>query len=220
MTTPTLPHSHTPESGLFVTFEGVEGAGKTTQIELLRDVLTLEGHAVYATREPGGDVVAESIRAVLLTPEHEVTPTTELLLFLAARAQVTTNVIRPHLEAGEIVLCDRYTDSTVAYQGYARGHDLKTVRSLNHFATGGLIPDLTILLDIDPQAGLSRQADRNRMEAESLEFHRKVREGYLAEAERQPERIRTISATGSIATIHAEVLAAVQFRLNQRGTET
>src|SRR5687768_8994560 len=125
---PTTQRPNRPTmTGTFITFEGVEGAGKSTQIRLLRDAVADSGLAVYVTREPGGETVAESIRAVLLNPKHAITPTAELLLFLAARAQVTANVIRPQLESGAVVLCDRFIDSTVAYQGYGRGHDLEMV---------------------------------------------------------------------------------------------
>src|SRR5438067_1293553 len=168
--------------GLFITFEGVEGAGKTTQIQLLRDELNRRGHSVYVTREPGGEPVAEAIRGVVLNPEHKVTAIAELLLFVAARAQVTAGIIRPQMESGKIVLCDRYIDSTAAYQGHARGNELETVRHLNALATGGLVPDLTFLLDLDPVQGLQRQSSHNRMEAESISFHRAVREGFLKEA--------------------------------------
>ncbi len=196
--------------GLFITFEGVEGAGKSTQVQMLREALAQSGLSVYATREPGGEPVAESIRAALLNPAHAVTPTAELLLFLAARAQITANVIRPRLEAGDIVLCDRYIDSTVAYQGYGRGHDLEMVYRLNDVATGGLTPSLTILLEIDPESGLARQADHNRMEAESIVFHRKVQQGFLEEARKNPLRFRVIDASRPVESVHADILAAVE----------
>jgi len=201
--------------GVFITFEGVEGAGKTTQIALLHDALAAAGRRVYVTREPGGEPVAEAIRGVLLSASHPVTPAAELLLFMAARAQMVERVLRPHLDAGEVVLCDRYTDSSVAYQGYARAQDLEMVRRLNTFATGGLTPDRTILLDLDPETGLARQSDRNRMEAESLAFHRRVREGYLAEAGRDPARFRILDATRPVAEIHADILATAQEILNR-----
>lgn len=199
-----------PKTGLFITFEGVEGAGKSTHIALLRDALAAKGRRVYTTREPGGEPVAESIRRVLLAENQVVDATTELFLFLAARAQVTSRVIRPHLEGGETVLCDRFIDSTVAYQGYARGHDVETIRSLNRLATGGLMPDVTILLDLDPAAGLARQKDRNRMESEALAFHQRVHDGYLAEAARDPGRFRVIDASRPPDEVFRDVLAAVQ----------
>jgi dTMP kinase len=203
-------------TGLFITFEGVEGAGKSTQIVLLRDALAAQGYPVFVTREPGGHPVAEAIRGVLLAAAEPVTPAAELLLFLAARAELTERVLRPRLAAGEIVLCDRYIDSTVAYQGYARGHDIDMVRQLNAFATSGLTPDITILLDIDPEKGLARQSERNRMEAESLEFHRRVRAGYLAEAEREPDRIRIVNADRSVEEIHADIFAIVRKTVGSR----
>ena len=210
---PILQHSHT--SPLFITFEGVEGAGKTTQIAMLRDWFVDQGRTATVTREPGGEPTAEAIRDILLSTRYAVDPASELFLFLAARAQVTSNVIRPRLAEGQVVLCDRFIDSSVAYQGHARGHDVSLVRELNAFATGGLVPDLTILLDIDPAGGLARQADRNRMEAESLEFHRRVREGYLAEARGEPQRIRIIDATCDPQTVHLEVVAEVERHLSR-----
>jgi dTMP kinase len=197
------------KTGLFITFEGVEGAGKTTQIQRLRGSLTEKGFVVYTTREPGGEPVAEAIRRVLLAEDHPVEPMTELLLFVGARAQITARVIRPHLESGEVVICDRFVDSTVAYQGYARGQDLDVIRQLNALATGGLMPDLTILLDVDPEKGLTRQKDRNRMESEALTFHQRVHDGYLAEAKRDPDRFRVIDASRSPGAVFADVLAAV-----------
>lgn len=203
-------------SGLFITFEGVEGAGKSTQIELLRTALEEQGLRVLVTREPGGEPVAEAIRKVLLHTEEHVEPLTELLLFLAARAQITERVIRPALRAGTIVLCDRYLDSTTVYQGYARGLDLEMVRLLNRVATGGQLPDLTIVLDLDERVGIARQASRNRMEREDLAFHRAVRQGYLAEAAREPERFHVVNAEQSVQCVHAEVLAIVRKALGNR----
>ncbi len=190
-------------AGLFVTFEGVEGAGKTTQIALLLDCLRELGQDVRVTREPGGDAVAETVRRLLL--EREMAPRAELLLFLAARAQNVDRVIRPHLAAGGTVLCDRFIDSSIAYQGYARGLGRDTVFHLNAFAIDGLLPDLTILLDLPPEIGLSRQMDRNRMEAESLEFHVRVREGFLREAENNPARFCVLDATQEAAALHASI---------------
>jgi dTMP kinase len=204
-------------SGLFITFEGIEGAGKTTQIRLLREYFQTQGKTVFTTREPGGDPVAEALRAVVLAADAPVTPITELLVFLAARAQHAERVLLPHLQAGEIVLCDRYIDSTVAYQGYARGHDLEWVRRLNAFVTDNLTPALTILLDLPVESGLSRQSDRNRMEAETLDFHQRVREGYLSEARLFPERIRVVDAASSVEAIHAEILREVQEAIRDAG---
>jgi dTMP kinase len=194
--------------GLFVTFEGVDGAGKTTQITLLRERLEAEGLSVCVTREPGGDALGEGIRSLLL--HSAMTPRAELLLFLAARAQNVAQVIRPHLAAGEIVLCDRFIDSSIAYQGYARALGRDAVARLNAFATDGLVPDLTILLDLAPEVGLARQQESNRMEAEGLEFQRRVRAGFLAEAARAPERFCVLDASLPIERLHAEIFARLQ----------
>ncbi len=196
--------------GVFITFEGCDGSGKTTQISLLERYLREMGCNVLVTREPGGDPVAENIRRVLLASESQVSPRTELLLFLAARAQVVDFVIRPALERGDIVLCDRFADSTVTYQGYAREQKLDWVRRLNAYATNGLTPDKTLLLDIDPEAGLYRQTDRNRMEAETLDFHQRVREGYLAESRLFPERFQVIDASANVHLVHQAVLEALK----------
>lgn len=203
-------------SGLFVTFEGGEGAGKSTQIALLAEALRADGYVVLCTREPGGDPVAEAIREVLLRPGTPVCHRTETLLFVAARAQVVDRVIRPALRSGAVVLCDRFADSTVVYQGHARGLPLEDVRRLNVFATEGLAPDLTVLLDLDPAVGLARQASRNRMEAEDLQFHRRVREGFLAEASLDPARYRVLDASRSVAAVHADVVAAVRACMGAR----
>jgi dTMP kinase len=206
--------------GVFITFEGCDGSGKTTQISLLERYLRDEGCNVLVTREPGGDPVAENVRSVLLASESRVSPRTELLLFLAARAQVVDFVIRPALERGDIVLCDRFADSTVTYQGYAREQDLDWVRRLNAYATNGLTPDKTLLLDIDPSEGLSRQTDRNRMEAETLVFHQRVREGYLAEARLFPERFHVIDASENVRLVHQAVLEALKDILEVRKRKT
>ncbi len=200
---------HTVSNGLLITFEGVEGAGKTTQIELLRALLAANGFSVCVTREPGGEPVAEAIRQVLLDARNPVVPVAELLLFLASRAQMVERVLEPHLAAGEIVLCDRFTDSSVVYQGHARGLDVEMIRSLNSFATANTVPTCTILLDVSAELGIARQMDRNRMEAESLAFHERVREGYLAEARRDPERICVIDASRTAEEIHQDIVAVV-----------
>jgi len=189
--------------GLFITFEGVEGSGKTTQILLLKQFLERSGHSVRLTREPGGDAVAESVRALVL--HADITPRSELLLFLASRAQNVESVIRPSLASGECVICDRFIDSSVAYQGYGRGLGRDVVAALNDFATCGLVPDLTVLLDLDPAVGLKRAADHNRMEAESLDFHLRVREGFLRESENHRERFCVIDARESVDEIHAAI---------------
>ena len=197
-------------SGLFITFEGVEGAGKTTQIQLLKAALEASGETVCVTREPGGDPVAEGVRTLLLSTE--MSSRAELLLFLASRAQNVERVIRPQLALGNTVICDRFIDSSVAYQGVARELGATTVQELNRFATGCLEPDLTFLLDLDPEVGLSRQSTRNRMEAESLAFHRKVREGFLEVAANNPTRFLILDASQSADTLHLQILNAVQSR--------
>ncbi len=194
--------------GLFVTFEGVEGAGKTTQIVLLREALEREGKTVCVTREPGGDALAEAVRKLVL--HEEMTARAELLLFLASRAQNVEKVIRPHLAAGAVVICDRFTDSSLAYQGYGRGLGRDAVHLLNNFATGGLFPDLTFLLDLEPEVGLGRQSDRNRMERETLEFHRRVREGFRCEAANDTPRFCVLDAALPVEVLHREILNRIR----------
>jgi dTMP kinase len=201
-------------AGLFVTFEGVEGAGKTTQIALLRDLLQQSGYSVCVTREPGGDAVAETVRRLLL--EQNMSPRSELLLFLASRAQNVDTVIRPHLSGGGVVLCDRFIDSSIAYQGHARGLGREIVFQLNRFATDGLVPDLTILLDLPPSIGLTRQTNRNRMESESIEFHERVREGFLLEAANYPARFCVLDALQDAATLHDAIRERVTLQLEDR----
>src|SRR5579871_374931 len=201
-------------TGLFITFEGVEGAGKTTQIGLLRHALEREGHTVCVTREPGGDAVAEGVRRLVLL--SEMTPRAELLLFLASRAQNVETVIRPALTAGQIVLCDRYIDSSLAYQGCARGLGRDVVAPLNAFAINGVVPDLTILLDLPPEIGLARQNETNRMEAEKLEFHERVRKGFLTEAQNDSSLFCVLDAIEPVATLQAAILARVQAALATR----
>ncbi len=171
--------------GLFITFEGPEGSGKTTQIQLLGEWLRRRGYDVLITREPGGTPLGDQIRAILLSPEHrDMCPEAEVFLFSAARSQLVRQVIQPYLDRGGVVLCDRYADSTLAYQGYGRGLDLATLKAITAFATGGLWPDVTIYLDLPVEEGLARrrqsaQAEWNRLDAEQMAFHQRVREGYL-----------------------------------------
>ena len=179
---------------MFVTFEGPEGAGKSTALAALAARLREAGHEVVTTREPGAGEFGPAVRDLLLHGEH-LDPRTELFLFLADRAQHGSSTVRPALAAGKIVLCDRYADSTLVYQGHARGLDLAELRRLNDFATGGLVPDLTLLLDLDVRAGLSRQAGQDRFDSEPDEFHQKVREGFLAEALLDPARWKKIDAS-------------------------
>ncbi len=200
---------------LFITFEGPEGSGKTTQIRLLADLLAGEGLAITTTREPGGTRIGNAVRALLLDPEHtEMSLRAEALLFQAARAQLVDEVIRPALVAGAVVLCDRYADSTLAYQGYGHGQELEPLRQLGAYATGGLLPNLTVYLDIDVQAGLARKRagaveEWNRMENKAIAFHQCVREGYLRLAAGDLARWLVVDASQTAATIHAAVAARV-----------
>ncbi len=172
---------------MFVTFEGPEGGGKSTLIRGLAEALRSEGLDVLVTREPGAGEIGKSIREILLHGE-QLDPKAELFLFLADRAQHVAAVIRPSLDKGVCVLCDRHADSTIVYQGYGRGLDLDLLRAWNQFATGGLTPDVTFLLDLDPSLGLGRIASKDRLDSEPVEFHNMVRAGFLAEAKLAPER--------------------------------
>ncbi len=207
------------DRGKFITLEGVEGTGKTTQCALLCDYLRGREIDLLETREPGGTRLGEDIRPLLLAPaDHGPCAEAELLLFLAARAQLAAEAIRPALDCGKWVVCDRFSDATLAYQGYGRGVDLDAIRRLNEFATGGLKPDVTILLDLDVETGIRRAIEGkkefcgngDRMEKESAEFHRLVRKGYLQIAEQEPDRIRTIQVTGSIQEIHETIVSLVE----------
>lgn len=199
--------------GLFITLEGPEGSGKTTQLPLLADWLEAQGRGVLCTREPGGTPIGERIRALLHDPAHtEMTARAEILLYSASRAQHVEEIIRPALTQGRIVLCDRYFDSTYAYQGYGRGLSLKDLETITQFATGGLTPDVTLYLDIEPEQGLRRRKDGgeelNRLDREALAFHRRVRQGYLEMAAREPARWFIVEAGGSPEEVQ-EALRAV-----------
>jgi dTMP kinase len=200
-----------PTRGLFITLEGVEGSGKSTQIRHLAKMLTQKGYSVLQTREPGGTATAEAIRRILLTPSsHEpVTPEAEALLILAARSQHVTHVIMPALRRGTVVLCDRFSDSTLAYQGFGRGLDLQWLRAANSVASGGLTPDLTLVLDLPVSVGLARRrADRgqeNRLDRETEHFHRKVRRGFLALADEEPARMTIVNANRTAQEVRDEL---------------
>ena len=203
---------------LFITFEGPEGSGKTTQIKRLTEHLHDRGCDVLAVREPGGTSISEQIRDVLHSLNNrEMQPRTEILLYCAARAQLVGQVIRPHLESGGVVLCDRYADSTLAYQGYGRGLDLPTLRMILDFATGGLKPDLTFYLDIDVEAGLKRKRtggdEWNRMDDLEVEFYRRVRSGYLEMVAQEPARWVVVDAARDAETIAREIREIVERRL-------
>jgi dTMP kinase len=206
--------------GLFLTFEGPEGAGKSTQIQLLVDRLEALGHAVELTREPGGTPVAEQIREVLIGERAEpMADVCELLLMLAGRADHVEKRIRPALEAGKLVICDRFVDSSAAYQGGARGLDPARVHELNRFVCGDCWPDLTILLDIEAEEGLRRAAAKSgrhdRIERAGLEFHRKVRARYLELAREEPGRIQVVDAAGDPEVVAGSVLAKVEAALGR-----
>lgn len=190
---------------MFITFEGAEGAGKTTQIRLLDAFLRELGYTVINTREPGGTPIGMAIREILLSDKHrDMANRAELLLFNAARAQIVDAVIRPALAAKKIVLCDRYADSTIAYQGYGHGMPLDELRQIIQYATAGLTPDLTILLDVEPRDGLRRkqqQGEVNRFEEQVLTFHERVRRGFLTLAANDPARWFVIDATQPVAEI-------------------
>ena len=202
---------------MFITFEGPEGSGKTSQIKALAECLRQAGYPVVATREPGGTPIGDQVRAVLTSLDNTAMhPRAEILLFLAARAQLVEQVIRPETGASRIVLCDRYADSTLAYQGYGHGYDRDLLRSLLNFATGGLWPDLTLLLDLDPSAGLQRKKSSeewNRLDAYALDFHKRVRRGFLEMAQAEPARWVTIDASRAPSEVQMDVRRVVFQRL-------
>jgi len=205
----------TRADGVFITFEGVEGCGKSTQARLFAERLTAAGVVVRTLREPGGTQVGEAIREILLDPANVLLdPRAELLLYEASRAQLVAEVIKPALAAGEVVVCDRFYDSTTAYQGYARGIALDEIGRINEAATGGLVPDLTIVVDIDPATGLERACraseGADRLEAEELAFHERVREGFLAIARAEPDRMLVVSGEGTAEQVAERIEHAVR----------
>jgi dTMP kinase len=202
---------------MFITLEGTEGCGKTSQVAPLADVLRQQGWDVLTTREPGGTPIGEQIRGVLHSLENtEMHARTEILLFQAARAQHVEQVIRPHLARGGVVICDRYADSTLAYQGYGRQQPLEPLRALVDYATGGLKPDLTLLLDLDVEVGLRRRAkggEWNRLDALEVAFYQRVRQGYYALVQAEAERWVVIDASQPPAQVQQAMRAAVQSRM-------
>ncbi len=205
---------------MFITFEGPEGSGKTTQIHLLADWLQSQDRAVVTTREPGGTRIGNGVRALLLDINHtEMTPRTETLLFNAARAQIVHEVIRPALEAGQVVLCDRFFDSTLAYQGYGYGQDRAELGRIIRYATGGLTPDLTIYLDVQPEVGLARKQsgstqEWNRLDARAVAFHQAVQKGYEELIRAEPARWSVIAGDLPANTVHTAVVSLVASRLS------
>lgn len=199
------------KKGLFITFEGADGCGKTTQMKLLAEYLQKNGHEVVITREPGGKGLGEKVREILLNYDGEVSDRCESFLFLADRAQNIDIIVNPAVDAGKIVLCDRHIDSTVAYQGYGRGLDIERINMLNNLATNGRKPDLTFVFDIDVETSMQRVGkEKDRMESAGKEFHNRVRFGYLELAKQEPNRIKVIDATKSIEEIHACVIDIIK----------
>lgn len=208
--------------GFFLTVEGIEGSGKTTQVARLDRLVRSTGQNVVVTKEPGGTALGDRIRAILLDPQEEgMDPLAELFLYAASRRQHVVELIRPSLERGAIVICDRFTDATLAYQGFGRLLELDRLRQINDLATDGLRPDLTVILDVPEGFGLDRARARNaaaqldhesRFEGEDLRFHRRVREGYLALAEAEPERYAVVDASGSADEVFGRLLEALRAR--------
>lgn len=195
------------KKGLFITFEGTDGCGKTTQIELLKTYLETKGYKVILTREPGAKGLGTKLREILLNYDGEVSSNCESFLFLADRAQHVDTLIKPAIERGEIVLCDRHTDSTVAYQGYGRGLDLEQIHMLNNLATSGLKPDITFLFDIDIETAQQRVGkSKDRMESAGMEFFKRVRQGYLEIAKSEPQRVKVLDATQKVEDISQKVI--------------
>ena len=209
--------------GTFITFEGIEGSGKSTQIALLANYLTARGVRHVLTREPGGTLIGDQIRKILLDPANKaLDPAAELLLYAASRAQHLREIIIPALASGANVLCDRFSDATLAYQGYGRGLDIEMIRALDRIVTAGMRPDLTLLFDIEAASGITRARGRNnsrgleaeaRFENEELAFHERVRRGYLALVAQEPERIQVVDASSSAEAIQAKVRKIVDERL-------
>jgi dTMP kinase len=201
--------------GLFITFEGTEGSGKSTQISLLAASLKAVGRELTLTREPGGTPIGDQVRKILLDPSNKaLDPKAELLLYAASRAQHLAEKILPALAAGRIVLCDRFSDATLAYQGYGRGLDIEMIRALDRIVTTGLRPHLTVLLDLDAVAGLSRARGRNssyglehegRFENEDIAFHERVRQGYLTLAKQEPDRVRVVDAARTPEEVRKDI---------------
>ncbi len=209
-------------NGIFISFEGIEGSGKTIQARLLDEFLRKKGYTVVLTEEPGGTQIGLRIRELLLSVEHqEMTSVTELMLYNASRAQLIKEVILPAIKRGAIVITDRFNDSTVAYQGYGRGIDLNLIDSIDRIVTAGLKPDITILLDLDVEVGMKRNRGihkADRLELEDKAFHKKVRNGYLEIAGKESERIKLIDASKSIEEIHSKIVSIITEYIAQNGS--
>ncbi|GMQ65183.1 dTMP kinase [Vallitalea maricola] len=206
--------------GLFISIEGADGSGKSTQIDKLKSYLENHNYEFVFTREPGGTVISESIRDIILNKDFmEMSDMTETLLYAASRAQHVEQYIKPLLDEGKIVICDRFVDSSVVYQGHARGLGIDNVEQINKYATGGLEPDITILLDIDAEEGLKRKKDQrelDRLELQKFDFHKNVSEGYRKLAELHSDRIKKIDASESVENIHREIINTIEHIINNR----
>ena len=199
------------KKGLFITVEGADGCGKTTQLNLLKEYLEQKGYDVVLTREPGAKGLGVKIREILLNYNGEVSNRCESFLFLADRAQNIDVIVNPAIEEGKIVLCDRHTDSSVAYQGYGRGLDIEQIKTLNNLATGGKTPDLTLVFDVDIETSMKRVGnEKDRMESAGTEFFNRVRNGYLEIAKQEPGRIKVIDSTKSIEDVQTQVLNVIE----------
>lgn len=207
--------------GLFITMEGPDGAGKTTQIDLLRDYLSGKGYDIIVCREPGGTPISEAVRQVILNKDFtEMGNMTELLLYAAARAQLMEEVIRPALLEGKIVICDRFVESSAVYQGIGRNMGIDLVYQVNQFAIGDTVPDLTIMIDLNAEIGISRkkkQTELDRMEREALDFHERVVDGYRQLSQLFPERIYKVDGSRTIEEIHQKIVAQVNKKLHDKG---
>ena len=202
--------------GYFITFEGADGCGKTTQSELVQKYLEDKGFEVVWTREPGAKGLGQNIRQLLLHYDGDVAPMCEAFLFLADRAQHIENLIKPAVAAGKIVVCDRHTDSTIAYQGYGRGEDIEQLKYLNNLATGDIRPDLTFVFDVSTEVAQTRVgSEKDRMESAGIEFHKKVRQGYLEIAKQEPERVKIVDANNSIEKVFEDTKKILDAFLNQ-----
>lgn len=199
------------KKGLFITLEGADGCGKTTQLNLLKEYLTSRGYEIVVTREPGGKGLGEKLREILLNYDGEVSDRCEAFLYLADRAQNIDTIIRPAINSGKIVLCDRHTDSSVAYQGYGREQNIDNINMLNELAVNGVHPDLTIVFDIDTETSMERVgAEKDRLESAGIEFHKRVRNGYLEIAKKNPQRIKVVDASQTIEDVQRDVIKIVE----------